>query len=173
MIPKKFRVWDTEAKKMIYPNKMLREYYDESIDQDGDISESYEYQEFFSLLQNGKVLKTTARINKLHIKVGNDFGEILWHDKEGKAIEFEVKGEEIDNDRYVPLFSTGLKNENNKLVYEGDILRLPAVLDSKKYGVREVTFDAGGFYAGSSLALYETNNLEVIGNIYENPNLLK
>lgn len=91
---------------------------------------------------------------------------------------------------------TGLKDKNNKLIYEGDILDL--YVSSKKLYRYEVKYEIGSFMLVSqdeifdfpnvwndyvyplSQLYYEYQNEEncidecgVIGNIYENPELLK
>jgi uncharacterized phage protein (TIGR01671 family) len=73
---------------------------------------------------------------------------------------------------------TGLEDKNGKEVYEGDILK--ALIDSKMgsayFDVGEVVFhpNAAQFVLRKGNGV--TNiafNVEVIGNIYENPELLK
>lgn len=78
---------------------------------------------------------------------------------------------------------TGLKDKTGKLIYESDIIKLPN--DYGTYGMfagekREVYFYEGGFrlkpkWDKSSRGnwLEDTNDFEVIGNIYENTELLK
>lgn len=71
---------------------------------------------------------------------------------------------------------TGLKDHNGKLIYEGDIVK------ERNNFILQITYrqDKGAFYlendriAGAISELRcSTNTMEVIGNIYENPELLE
>ena len=69
---------------------------------------------------------------------------------------------------------TGLKDKNGKEIYEGDILRDDRV---DEYNLYEIKWNEYGTYAdGLEDEIWEdvaNDYLEVIGNIYENPELLK
>ena len=88
--------------------------------------------------------------------------------------------EQVDGKPLVVLMQyTGLKDKNGKEIYEGDIVNfLPFHLREKKIrttGVVEYKDD--GFFVKFTAIGYgriqADHNIEVIGNIYENPELLK
>lgn len=74
---------------------------------------------------------------------------------------------------------TGLKDNNGKEIYEGDVVYIKAFSPEKNI----VRFDRGGFclqpvtdmnaYFLADIKYAEDDRSEVIGNIYENPELLK
>ena len=68
---------------------------------------------------------------------------------------------------------TGLKDKNGELIYEGDIVK-----HSKSNQQYKVQWNDKGFwqlddYAMARSAKFLEENYEVIGNIYENPELLE
>lgn len=68
---------------------------------------------------------------------------------------------------------TGLLDKNGKEIYENDIIKM----DEESYGspnsARVVTFSNGSFIEDIAWPASEVRNLcEVIGNTFENPNLL-
>lgn len=86
----------------------------------------------------------------------SNFGEILY-----------------DTDEWIVMQYAGLKDKNRKEIYEDDVVKSPC-------GIHKVIFVDGGFCLDTgeiATDLYrmidsEGNHLEVIGNIYENPELL-
>ena len=74
---------------------------------------------------------------------------------------------------------TGLLDKNGKEIYEGDIVKCEALFSSKSLKKKEhlavVTYQLGSFIPKSIGEVYVLNfdNCEVIGNIWEYPQLLK
>ena len=101
-------------------------------------------------------------------------------DKENKEmVEVELLGKEVllykngeweNIENFEVMQYTGLKDENGREIYEGDIVKHATWGD-----VYEVIFEDGGFYVLSSYDFQTINEypLEVIGNIYEKPELLE
>jgi len=84
-------------------------------------------------------------------------------------------GQEDGCDSVILMQFTGLYDKNGKEIYEGDIVNL-AHKDTHPYMRRKPLVirwvkKSAVFVAGDTIAM--ENVLEVIGNIYENPELLK
>lgn len=77
---------------------------------------------------------------------------------------------------------TGLRDKNGKLIFEGDIIKIPD--DYDEYGMNageiyQIYFCCGGFRLKPKRSdargywFEDDNTFEVIGNIHDNPELLK
>ena len=119
-----------------------------------------------------KEKKEMCIVTRLEFAIGGDVtrGQFGWY---GRGWE-EVEGTLLKNRRYVLMQYKGLKDKNGKEIYEGDIVQQCRVWDG--ITVRgEVMFRRGMFVVrhGEQDYLLDEGTAEVIGNIYENPELLK
>ena len=91
---------------------------------------------------------------------------------------------ELEEEQYELMQSTGLKDKNGIEIFEGDILKIQTFdFYSKKINdeyIGQVCFSRGGFFVLTDghhtnfcLCGKSTATMEVIGNMYENPELLE
>lgn len=91
------------------------------------------------------------------------------------SIEFMTDGTYRVNDELVGGILrefTGLLDKNQVEIYEGDIVNWKHIEDS---GVSHIVFDSGSFIiANTTFTLYQMymTSIEIIGNIYDNPELI-
>jgi len=123
------------------------------------------------------------------------FSYIFQHEETGNIIDkrFTLEQiEEIDFGHYITfdlhrfaLVSkrqfTGLKDKNDKEIYEGDIITNYGITNEMKARKYQIVFtdERARFSAydlssrwGTSISSYDMRQCEVIGNVYENPELL-
>ena len=92
----------------------------------------------------------------------------------------EISFDEVPASDFILMQSTGLFDKNGEEIFEGDIVRF-TLTDGFSYVTLEdgiVTYELCAFYVVNGLAEYlisdiNTNKIEVIGNIYENTELLE
>ena len=145
----KFRAWDKECEVMVYSDKHNHKDYD--CDYWFDINNENVY--------------------------------CMWSEDYDDICGFtETRSGELDN----IMQYTGLKDKNGKEIYEGDIFKYDEVrdddgyiLDSEEYVKVEWVEELGGFHIVNvndepycTVAEALEDDLYVIGNIYENPELM-
>jgi len=131
--------------------------------------------------QNQQVSQTNANTNVVGSLVGQREIKFKFWLGHIKKMTYEHNLIEIAhmfwdfNEEIIPLQYTGLKDKNGKEIYEGDIIKSTAYPNSKM----KVVFLNGSFRATGrhlmliNVLLYRLDNPEVIGNIFENPELLE
>ncbi len=96
-----------------------------------------------------------------------------WYNSDNKCVKALVP----EDQHYLKIMQyTGLKDKNGKEIYEGDIC---SVDDGEN--IYEIIFYMGGFMVAvlpRKIRIYHIgdslfNNIEIIGNIHENPELLE
>lgn len=95
----------------------------------------------------------------------------------------EIAFDEVPASDFILMQSTGLKDKNGKEIFEGDVVKYKAGCNTfteevaydknfAGFGVRDANADII-FTFGEIFEDMDTRFLEVIGNIYENPELLE
>ena len=89
---------------------------------------------------------------------------------EREPFEYEIEPETLCQ-------YTGLKDKNGKRIWENDIVRIENSMDE---GIGNIKFCGGMWYADGKpnnslydIVEYDEADVEVIGNIFDNPELLK
>lgn len=108
--------------------------------------------------------------------------DIFFFWKENKITVYELEEDAsksyLPNSHVVLEQCTGLKDKNGRLIYEGDIVNILCEIEEQgviEWALEEAQFviraEQAGFVA--DFDNYSSIDLEVIGNIHENPELLE
>lgn len=131
----------------------------------------------------GSQMNRKLRVWCEYIRDGIEFKEMCGSENRfllsqtGEVMSLKIKGLNPnavkDYTKLVPLFNTGLEDKNNEEIYEGDILQdeevaLFAVERNNYIFVRRTPQITNQFNI-----LPDHIQVKIIGNIYENPELLK
>ena len=100
-----------------------------------------------------------------------------WNHEHRSMVYFDLHDCNYDDIAHMPLMRfTGLRDENGKEIFEGDLVTIGAdkecdpvqissYIDGEGFG--HFGWNAGGFSMDSGMSI------EIVGNIYENPELFK
>ncbi|MER2456382.1 YopX family protein [Bacillus subtilis] len=124
---------------------------------------------------NGEWYYGNLSIIKQRIKsMGIDPGSYI-SNKAGVPFAYRVRPETIGQ-------YTVLKDKNGREIYEGDIVRITSEDDEEEFNICEVKFSDGAFqvdvsglssdYDVTAVGWVEYATIEVIGDVYQNPELL-
>lgn len=119
-------------------------------------------------------------------RVWTEEGEVMYYDvypfkDDTLLLSYdEISFDEVPASDFILMQSTCLFDKNGNEIFEGDIVRF-TLTDGFNYVTLEdgvVTYELGAFYVVNGLDEYiigdiNTNKIEVVGDIYENPELLK
>lgn len=116
-----------------------------------------------------------AYLNKKDIAIDSRGNVFIFeiYDKNDSDLWYARLLPDSDNKRYIIEQDTGLKDKNGTKINEGDVLVDDAGEPIEYWTVK---LSEGGFVgecAGVAEPLFELTNLEVVGNIHENPELLE
>jgi len=129
----------------------------------------------------------------IKFRVWNTKWDTMIYKSEGKGydpvihLDGSVTGTMISQNTFKWMQYTGLKDKNGKEIYEGDIIRnsgypelcIVEFIEGQwigRYYPQSITITKDqrdkSHYIGLSFYVTERNSIEVLGNIYENPELL-
>ena len=112
------------------------------------------------------------------IKNYNCYADVLGFEQDRLFVQFQ-SGERAQHRLYVPIEDcvleqyTGLKDKNGKEIYENDIVSVRNKNRKNEYDIGVVEFGKAAFRCPFLLGKYRSGQVEVIGNVHENADLLE
>ena len=112
------------------------------------------------------------------IKNYNCYADVLGFEQDRLFVQFQ-SGERAQHRLYVPIEDcvleqyTGLKDKNGKEIYENDIVSVRNKNRKNEYDIGVVEFGKAAFRCPFLLGKYHSGQVEVIGNVHENADLLE
>ena len=94
-------------------------------------------------------------------------GKYILYIEEEEISKLEVEG------NYILEQYTGIKDKNGKEIYEGDIVSVRNKNRKNEYDIGVVEFGKAAFRCPFLLGKYHSGQVEVIGNVHENADLLE
>lgn len=117
-------------------------------------------------------------MREIKFRIWDNCNNVMLFDLAGEYILFNSHFSEAEKDGFIYQQYTGLKDKNGKEIYEGDILEgfgcqtvgtvLPVVFNLSQ--AQYMVDCQDGFY---DWIHHQADQLEIVGNIYENPELLQ
>ena len=93
-------------------------------------------------------------------------GKYILYIEEEEISKLEIEG------NYILEQYTGLNDKNGKEIYEGDIVSVRNKNRKNEYDIGVVEFGKAAFRCPFLLGKYHSGQVEVIGNVHENADLL-
>lgn len=112
------------------------------------------------------------------LKNYNCYADVLGFEQGRLFVQFQ-SGERSQHRLYVPIEDcileqyTGLKDKDGKEIYEGDIVSVRNKNRKNEYDIGVVEFGKAAFRCPFLLGKYHSGQVEVIGNVHQNADLLE
>lgn len=119
-------------------------------------------------------------MRQLKFRAWDNLAHFYWGEGEGmdfKKIAFNFYDTLFEESRLVFEEYTGLKDKNDVEIYEGDIVKAASDQYTNENFIGKVIFDEGSFLTwinkNDIRGVWSGDDIEVIGNIFENKDLLE